>query len=393
MNGETVRELVAQLTGGPADDTVLRTLLDALPDAIVVVDDQGTVVFAGSAIERLSGHRPDELTGRPVEDLVPAARRDRHVHARETYAAAPSHRGMGAMEDITLAHRDGHEVAVDVSLSPVHADGRRFVVAAVRDASARQAVERALHRALEHERMAADQLREAAEIKNTFLRAVSHDLRTPLTVVQGLAETLEHRADELTPVQTVELATALSHNARRLSTLLTDLLDVDRLTRGTIRAERRRTDAVALVRAAVERSCTSSRRVHLDAPEQLWAHVDPAQLERIVENLLANADKHTPPGGAVSVLLSADDPEGSGTPGLWLVVEDEGPGVPAAQREAIFEPFARLDDDEQAPGSGIGLSLVGQFALLHGGRAWVEDAPGGGASFRVRLPGGVADAG
>ena len=112
----------------------------------------------------------------------------------------------------------------------------------------------------------------------------------------------------------------------------------------------------------------------------LFADVDPGKLERIVENLLANAIKHTPPGTKIAVSLAPEDE------GLLLCVDDAGPGIPDAEKQEVFELFARGSNPADAPGTGIGLALVAQFAALQGGKAWVQDAAGGGASFRVLLP-------
>jgi signal transduction histidine kinase len=111
-------------------------------------------------------------------------------------------------------------------------------------------------------------------------------------------------------------------------------------------------------------------------PPDLTGQLDSAQLERIVENLVVNAVRHTPPGSHIDVVV------GRSANGILLQVDDDGPGVPAEARAQIFEPFRR-ESSTVAPGTGIGLSLVARFAELHGGRAWVEDRPGGGASFRV----------
>jgi two-component system sensor histidine kinase KdpD len=100
----------------------------------------------------------------------------------------------------------------------------------------------------------------------------------------------------------------------------------------------------------------------------------------MVENLVANAEKHTPAGGPIAVSAAAE------RDGLELRVSDEGPGVPDDHKETIFQPFRRGPDTEFVPGVGLGLSLVARFAELHGGRAWVEDRPGGGATFVVFLP-------
>jgi signal transduction histidine kinase len=136
-----------------------------------------------------------------------------------------------------------------------------------------------------------------------------------------------------------------------------------------------------LVRQAVRESdLLAEREVEIDA-EPLVANLDAAKVERIVENLLANAARHTPPGSPLWIRISKEPM------GVLLVVEDAGPGVPDPLKEAVFEPFRQGDGGPNpSPGVGVGLSLVARFAELHGGSAWVQDRPGGGASFRVYLP-------
>ena len=116
--------------------------------------------------------------------------------------------------------------------------------------------------------------------------------------------------------------------------------------------------------------------------EPVMIPVDTSKLERILENLLANSVRHTPAGTDIWIRTRAK--EG----GALIVVEDDGPGVPEELREAIFEPFRQGPSNSQhSPGAGVGLALVARFAELHRGRAWVEERPGGGASFHVWLPG------
>ena len=235
--------------------------------------------------------------------------------------------------------------------------------------------------ALERERAAAEHLRAVDEMKTTFLQAVSHDLRTPLTTILGIALTLEHRADGLPTSDLADLLHRLSGNARKLDRLLGDLLDLDRLARGTLTPRRQLVDLGALVHRVIDDAGVRDEHpVVVDAPP-LQLAADAPKLERIIENLLVNAARHTPAGTTIWVRLRAQDD------GVLLAVEDEGPGVPAQLREQIFQPFRRgRTIADHAPGSGIGLALVARFAGLHGGRAWVQDRPGGGASFRVFLP-------
>jgi PAS domain S-box-containing protein len=203
------------------------------------------------------------------------------------------------------------------------------------EAALRQALERE-QQAVERERQAARQLRALDEMKNTFLDAVSHELRTPLATVVGVAKTLKRAGSSLDEEETADLIDRLVNNADKLDRLL---------------------------------------------GEPVVARVDPAKVERVVENLLTNAGRHTTPDTPVWVTVTRQDD------GVLLAVEDAGAGVPQELRVALFEPFRQGPEAApHAPGVGIGLSLVARFAELHGGRAWVQDRPGGGASFQVLLP-------
>jgi len=248
------------------------------------------------------------------------------------------------------------------------------------EAALRQALERE-HQALERERQAARQLRALDEMKNTFLDAVSHELRTPLATVVGVAKTLQRAGANLAREDTADLLDRLVANADKLDRLLCGLLDLDRLSKGIVTPQRSRTDLAALVgRVAQEWQQRTGRGLEVTA-EPVVAWVDSAKVERVVENLLANAGRHTTPDTPVWVTVTRRDD------GVLLAVEDAGTGVPQGLRAALFEPFRQGPEAAaHAPGVGIGLSLVARFAELHGGRAWVQDRPGGGASFQVLLP-------
>jgi PAS domain S-box-containing protein len=213
-------------------------------------------------------------------------------------------------------------------------------------------------------------------LRDMILATVSHELRTPLTAILGFALTLEARGATLGEDRRRELVRHLGEQANRLDRLLSDLLDLDRVRHGSLTPEFAETDVAELVARV-----TSVHGVAVQS-EPVLAEVDAPKVERIVENLLANALKHTPSGTDVSVRVEGLDG------GVLIAVDDRGPGVAEAHREAIFEMFTRGGDPTtSAAGAGIGLALVAQFTALHGGRAWVENNPGGGASFRVFLPG------
>lgn len=241
-------------------------------------------------------------------------------------------------------------------------------------------VELSLSRAdmLEQNQRAITRLEEADEMKNTFLSAISHDLRTPLTSILGFALTLQRRPEEMTQEQKAQAIDLIVEAAQKLESLLSDLLDLDRLTRGAVDLQAARADVGELTRRVVD-SLHLPARPTVDV-ESAYADVDAGKLERIVENLVYNAFNHTPAGTQVWVKVRGGDN------GVCLTVEDDGPGVPSELRQRIFEPFDRGAASSHSPGTGIGLALVSRFAALHRGQAWVEERPGGGASFKVRLP-------
>ncbi len=229
-----------------------------------------------------------------------------------------------------------------------------------------------------HERDVSEGLRELNEMKDTLLHAVSHDLRNPLTAIMGSVQTLARAQQlQLTTDQTGGLLEAIDTSARKLHKMISDLLDLDRLDRGDIQPDRRPTDLRELARRLVHEANFLDKHPARIESERVVLSVDEGKVERIVENLLVNATKYTPTGSPICVRVNAV-PEGA-----VISVDDEGPGVPDELKDTIFQPFRQAE--QGSPGAGIGLSLVAKFAELHGGRAWVEDRPGGGASFRVFL--------
>ncbi|HEY7280092.1 MAG TPA: ATP-binding protein [Actinomycetota bacterium] len=258
---------------------------------------------------------------------------------------------------------------------PLHWQGVYF------DVTERHLAEEALRLAFERERDAAERLRALDEMKNTFLAAVSHELRTPLSAILGIALTLDRDEVDVSDAEARELLHGLAANARKLERLLSDLLDLDRLSRGIVEPRRSPTDVAELARTVAASMEVSNDHVVAVSDGSVVGDVDPAQVERIIENLLSNAGRHTPLGTEIRVGVDRV------SEGVLVVVDDDGPGVPDGLREAIFRPFEQVPGRRaHSPGVGVGLSLVARFAELHGGRAWMEARPGGGSSFRVLLP-------
>jgi len=253
------------------------------------------------------------------------------------------------------------------------------------DVTERKLAEQALRESEQREREAAERLRALDDMKNTFLAAVSHELRSPLTSILGLALTLE-RAPDIQGQDRDDLLSRLAANAKKLDRLLKDLLDIDRLNRGIVEPQYRVTDVATIARRTVEHLDALAGREVIVRTDPVVIPVDPAKIERIVENLLVNASRHTDADRRIWLIVAPH--EG----GVRITVEDDGPGVPPELRAAIFEPFRQGPTrSPHAPGTGIGLSLVARFAELHAGRAWVDERDGGGAAFHVVIPGKIPD--
>jgi PAS domain S-box-containing protein len=363
-------------------------IFQVVHDAVVVLDPYGRVVDANLAAERLFGQPATQTVGQPLGQLAPglAAAISRRRGA-DISSHTPVGEGViaGRAYELTvsaLPDRQGRPtgellIARDVS-------ERRQAEQDLLDSLAReQAANERLTVALRQEQAATERLRALDEMKDAFLQAVSHDLRTPLTSVLGISMTLRRGHQRLPDGEVRDLLGRLEGNARKLDRLLTNLLDLERLVRGTIGPDRQQVDLGELVCQLVKDAgpeLLGERPISLETSSVLVA-VDAPKVGRIVDNLLANVARHTPAGTPVWVRVQVC------AGGALIAVDDAGPGVPAAARETIFQPFRQGPSiTAHAPGSGIGLALVAHFAGMHGGRAWVEERPQGGASFRVFLP-------
>jgi PAS domain S-box-containing protein len=360
-----------------------KSLAERIP-AVVYIEGEGgsddAPFYMSPQYEELFGYTPEERQANPTlwRELLHPEDRERAIEA-----AARSYDAGGFSEDYRMVARDGRIVWVhDETVLIRDEDGTPlFWQGVLYDISEQKRAEQELAQALDMERRAVDRLREADDMKNTFLTAVSHDLRTPLSAILGSAITLES-ADELgiPEEDRRQLIRSLSKKARRLTAMVNDLLDMDRLTRGQVQPRRERMDLGALLgRTVAESDVLEERNVHVQA-EPIDAWIDESMVVRIIENLLVNAVKHTPPTS--SIWVGAQRVHN----GVVLQVEDDGPGVAPDERDRLFEPFERGERSAPSPGLGVGLSLVARFAEAHGGRAWVEDREGGGASFRVLFP-------
>jgi PAS domain S-box-containing protein len=363
-----------------------RTLVERIP-AVAYTAGFGSDAkweYVAPQIEGVLGYTPEAWMADPglwYERILPE---DRAMVMEDEQKTVTSHGHLAveyrirAKDDRVVWIRDDAVVVHDDDGKPLFFQGVLYDITDWKEAEA------ALRKAYDREREAVARLESLDEMKNAFLSAVSHELRTPLAAVLGYALTLEQEDIRLADEERQEVIERLAVNARKLHRLLEDLLDLDRLARGIVEPHRQPVDLGTLARSMAA-EVDIGRTLEIDV-DSVVADVDGAKVERIVENLLANAAKHTPHDSPVRLVVR-EEPGG-----VLLAVEDRGPGVPDDLKESVFGPFVRgPETPAHSPGAGIGLSLVVRFAELHGGRAWVEDRPGGGSSFRVYLPHRVDD--
>jgi PAS domain S-box-containing protein len=352
-------------------------VIDQAPDAIVLVDPTGAIVYANYRVAHLFGTSSADVIGQTVEALIPERHRERHSAHRSTYGRDPRVRPMGDAR-VALAGRraDGSEFPVDIHLAPINADGRQWTLAVIRDASERLRFENEL-------RQATQAAEEVARVKGEFLAMAAHDLSQPVQSLELVIGAFERGTLKASDV--AELTAVASPSLVRMRELLRMLIEISRLESGTMRVN------VEPVRIAdiwddLQRQFEPVARAKaLHFASEPCCHIvetDPALLRGMLSNLVANAIRYTLHG---EIHIRCVEPaDGS----LHLNVCDTGIGIPGDQLQIIFNDFHRLEAARHAhrEGFGLGLGIVRRLSSLLGFPVTVQSSPGQGSTFRVEIP-------
>jgi len=359
------------------DDALPLRALDALGDPVAIMESNGKVVYANPACRDLAmslGAGEQGWDGANYLDICPPAQGDPKVAEQLT----------AALQEVIQGQRDHFEhrfacQARDLQrwfvlhARPLDGELPRRLVLSFQDVTD---LESALHRAQasEHQRelgAALHRERELEDMRDLFVRSVSHEFRTPLTILRSALDMVEGGVTDAS-----RIAPLLGRSVRRLDRLLTDLLDLNAMAAGTLRTRREPVALAPRVRALVKDLDTPAAVV-LDLDEGTFC-LDGGQFDRALDKLLDNAARYGPRKGPIDVTLRMADRV------VEVVVADRGPGIGERLREQIFRPFERGElVVGHAPGAGLGLSIASAYAELHGGRAWVEDRAHGGSSFHL----------
>jgi PAS domain S-box-containing protein len=340
-----------------------HAMLESASDCVISVDHQGRIIEFNPASERTFRYQRGEVLGEPVfavivpEDL--RARAAEAFRAFQTSSAAPFG---GRRVEFEAMRSDGSRVPIEISISLIHVGDLPFFTGYLRDITERKQVD---------------------QMKDELVSTVSHELRTPLSSMRGFVELLlmrDHRPDEAHRFLEI-----VDKEMRRLSKLIDDFLDVQRIEAGGLDYDFELQDLRELVEEATSLCAASTDRhaFSLDlAAEPIPVRVDPDRMRQVLRNLLSNAVKYSPDGGTVTVTVRNEAER------ACLAVRDQGIGMDDQTLAQLFRKFFRADNTatRRIGGTGLGLALVREIVAAHGGEVRVESRPGEGSEFIVSLP-------
>lgn len=339
----------------------MAAMIESSPVAMVLVDPAGRIMQVNAALENLFGYAREELSGQPVEMLVPERMRAGHVHLRHDFLIRPEARPMGAGRDLFAVRKDGSEFPVEIGLNPVTTPQGVFVVSAILDLT---------------ERLRKDKLIVLGQMADS----VGHELRNPLSVMNNAVYFLKTVLAGADPI-TIEYLDIISTEIAGTERIVADLLDAVH----TRQAEPQLARVEYLVRQALRHCIVPGQvTVEIEMPADLPpVELDPQQMQRVFSNLVSNAIDAMSGVGTLTIRATLD----SHAAQLRIGFNDTGPGVTPEQAAQLFQPLFT----SRARGIGLGLMVVKNLVAANGGRMEVRSEPVRGATFTVVLP--IAGAG
>ncbi|MFL6240245.1 MAG: PAS domain S-box protein [Actinomycetes bacterium] len=370
-----ITETLSTRTALAESEARFQALFENAPIGKAVVALDGSWLDVNPAFERIVGYSKAELLTTNAEDLTHPE--DVNLDITEL-GDLLDRRRTHYMVEKRYVRSDGKHITVQLHVALMrNEDGTpRYFIYQIADISERLDARRQLEEALRTSEQANAELRRADELKDHLLTVTSHELRSPLTVIRGFAETLHRRYDSLPDADRRDALEAMARQARRLDALISDLLTLSMLRADALHPVLARTPVADVATEIGERYPETV----LEIAEGLAVVADPQWLTDVLNHLVANGFQH----GRAPVTLAG---ERSGDAAL-IVVEDHGAGVPADFAAALFERFTQADTGlrRRTSGVGLGLAVVAELTTAMGGDVWYEQAAHGGARMSLRLP-------
>lgn len=363
-------KLIRDITKRKDTETKFKLILEAAPDAMIIVNPKGEIVIANTQTESIFGFPLTELINKPVETLLPNILK---ADDRTKYLRYTSSHSIGSRKQISGLRKDGTAFPVEISLSPLETSEGSLIIAAVRDITSRKKDEEKLTQ------MLADLERSNKELEH-FAYIASHDLQEPLRMVSSYTQLLEKRYKDKLDNDAKEFISFAVDGAMRMQQLITDLLTFSRVaTKGKQFSP---TDCNIIVEHALTnlRIAIFEKNAKITVDKLPIVNADDTQLLQLFQNLISNAIKFQENEPIIHISSYQQNNE-------WVFcIKDNGIGIAPEFQEKIFLIFNRLHTRSEHPGTGVGLALCKKIVEKHGGRIWVESELGKGAKFCFTLP-------
>ena len=358
-----------------ASEKRFRAMIENSADAIALVDMQGAVVYASPSTERMLGYAPEELLGRLLFEFIHP---DDLTRVVTVFAGILGEPGRSLTVEYRLRHKDGSWRWMEGSgTNLLHDPAVGAIVGNHRDITERHLVE--------------EEREQLERRKDDFISMASHELKTPVTSIKAFTQVLKRQFEKEQRQEPVQYLARMDVQIDKLTKLISDLLDISKISAGQLEFTEERFDFDQFLREIVEdvQDTSTKHRISVSGSAKREIVADKDRLGQVFINLLTNAIKYSPNADKVIVEVSAGQDE------VTVSVRDFGLGISREHQAHIFERFYRVNDskDRTFPGLGIGLYISSEIVRRHGGRLWVESVEGQGATFYVALPFGKIDEG